>query len=81
MSFPLSSDGIYPLWDKIAVVPSGLGFSAGICRTKRHKHTSKIANTNDFPGLSSPLSSPSPSKSTCRVSLLSSCAGAISVIK
>lgn len=30
ISFPLSSVGTYPLWDKIAVVPPGLGFNAGI---------------------------------------------------
>jgi len=71
ISLPLSSEGMYPLWDKIAVAPPGFGFNAGICRTRRHRHTSKTAKTNDLPGVSSPLSSPSPNKSSSNVSLLS----------
>lgn len=62
----------------MAVAPPGFGFNAGICRTRRHRHTSRTANTNDLPGVSSPLSSPSPNRSDSDVSLFSSCADALS---
>jgi hypothetical protein len=42
----------------------GVGLSEGKCRTSRHRHTSNTANTSDLPGTISPVSPPSPNKST-----------------
>ena len=81
MSFPLSSVGKYPRWLNIAVAPPGFGFKGGIWRTNRHKHTSNTAKTNDFPGINSAESSPSPSRSISGTSFLSSSSDVSSVKK
>ena len=36
------------------------GFNVGMCRTRTHRQTSRVAKTSDLPGTISPISLPSP---------------------